>query len=81
MTSKTPSTTVRPMPAAPASSRPRAAPAPEHNPVLPRKQRPDHESESEKDHGAPPAERGAEQASVIGEAERPQPPSEKPEAA
>lgn len=78
MTSKTLQTTVRRMPAPLASSRTHSAPDPERPSVLPRKQ--DQKSESDTNHRVPPVEPDLEQASVIGEAERPQPPSEKPEA-
>ena len=78
MTSKTPSTTVHRMPAPLASTRTHADPDQERPSVLPRKQ--DQKSKSDRNHGAPPVEPDLEQASVIGEAERPQPPSEKPEA-
>jgi len=80
MTLKTPLETNCSMPMPVGSSRPHAEPASAQNPFLPRKQHQDHESESEKHHGAPADERGAEQASVMGEAERPPPPSEKPQA-
>lgn len=80
MTLKIPSMAVHRMPAPLASSRTYPAPDQAQNPLHPRKHRQDHESENETHHRAPPAERGAEQAGVIGEAERPQPPSEKPEA-
>lgn len=79
MTSKTPPTTVRRMPAPLASSRTHSDPDEERHSVLPRKQ--DQKSESDRSHGVPPVEPDLDQASVIGEAERPPPPSEKPEAA
>ena len=78
MTSKTPPTMVSRMPAPLASSRTLPSPDPERPSVLPRKQ--DQKSKSDKNHSVPPVEPDLEQASVIGEAERPQPPSEKPEA-
>lgn len=61
------------------SSRTRPTPAEEYNAVLSRKQDHVQKSESDKNRDVP-VECDAEQASVMGEAERPAPPSEKPEA-
>lgn len=78
MKSKTSSPAARKLPGSLASSRLHLAPDQQHHSVLPRKQDPN--SESDRTHRAPPVEPDIDQASVIGEVERPQPPSEKPEA-
>ena len=75
-----PSRTACTTPAPPATSRPRPARAHEHQSVLPAKHEQNYKSESDKVRRTHPIERDAEQASVIGETERPPPPSEKPEA-
>ena len=81
MTSKTSSKTVRRTSGPLASSHSRPAPVEEHKavPYKTRDQDQDQKSESDKSRTVP-VERDVDQASVLGEAERPLPPSEKPEA-
>ncbi|MBG6074315.1 hypothetical protein [Polaromonas sp. CG_9.11] len=78
MKSKTSLTMACKLPGALASSCPHVIPDHDHHSVLPGKQ--DRHSESERNHRVPPVEPDIDQARVIGEKERPQPSSEKPEA-
>ena len=79
MTSKTSSKTVRRTSGPLASSHSRPAPAEKHKAVPYKTRDQDQKSENDKSRTVP-VERDVEQASVLGEAERPPPPSEKPEA-
>ena len=79
MTSKTSSKTVRRASGPLASSHSRPAPVEKHKAVPCKTRDQDQKSESDKSRTVP-VEPDVEQASVLGEAERPLPPSEKPEA-